>query len=155
MTDLPITHHFRPCDNGYAYGTPDVIDAFEQNLVGHRIVELEDMAMILDDGTRLKFVTYPDCCACGWIDSFKAVENLEQATITAVTETQVNDAEDPDGIYEEHYLVTIFGGDRRLAELSHTTDHSNGYYTSAVQVEVTKGKPKYLDGGTKKAGEDR
>lgn len=139
MTDLPITHDFSPCDTGYDYGTPDVIDAFEQNLVGHRIVELEDMAMVLDDGTRLKFVTYPDCCACGWIDSFKAVENLEQATITRVEEVEIDNPDDGD--WEDHYRVTIFGGDRRLAELDHTTDHSNGYYTSAVLVEVTKGTP--------------
>lgn len=137
MTDLPV------------------IDAFEQNLIGRRIVELDDTAMVLDDGTRLEFIIISDCCALGRIDSFKAIKNLEQATVTAVTEVEVPDKYDPIGIYEEHYRVTIFGGDRRLAELDHTTDHSNGYYTSAVKVEVTKGKHGHLADNAKKAGEDR
>ena len=45
--------------------------------------------------------------------------------------------------------------DRAIAELDHTIDHSNGYYASAVDVEVIKGKPGRVVGGTKKGDEDR
>ena len=155
MTDLPINHDFVNLPDNWTYGSEPLLEAFEQNLIGHRIVELEDTAMVLDDGTRLEFMVGSDCCALGGIDSFKAIKNLEQATVTAVTEVKVPDKDDPDGIYEGHYRVTIFGGDRRLAELDHTIDHSNGYYTSAVDVNVIKGKPGRVVGGTKKGDEDR
>lgn len=154
MTDLPVTHDFINLPERLGPNTKPVLDAFEQNAVGRRIVELEDTAMVLDDGTRLEFVAYPDCCACGWIDSFKAVENLEQATITRVEEVDIDKPED--GYRDEdHYRVTIFGGDRRLADLPHTTDHSNGYYTSAVEVDVIKRKPGHPASDTKKDGKDR
>ena len=147
MSDMPITHDFVDLPDRWGNGTRDVLETFEQNLIGRRIVKLEDQAMILDDGTRLAFIAGSDCCARGWIDSFKAIENLDQATITRVEEVELEEDKE---FYEEHYRVTIFGGDRRLAELDHTIDHSNGYYTSAVEVEVIKGKPGRVVGAPKK-----
>ena len=147
MTDLTQTHKFRNIIETYAAPNPLpntllIGRAFADTMVGRRIVSLGDNYLILDDGTRLDLYIDSDCCALGRVDAFRSIRNLEQATITRVEETHTGSAygDEDDGYeYSDSYRITIFGGDRTLAELDHTIDYgNNGYYCSQVEVDVVK-----------------
>ena len=147
MTDLTQTHKFRNIIETYAAPNPLpntllIGRAFADTMVGRRIVSLGDNYLILDDGTRLDLYIDSDCCALGRVDAFRSIRNLEQATITRVEKTHTGSAywDEDDGYeYSDSYRITIFGGDRTLAELDHTIDYgNNGYYCSQVEVDVVK-----------------
>ena len=144
MTNLTRTHKFRNISESYSTTTPlynlrPIGEAFADTMVGRRITSLGDDYLVLDDGTRLDLYIDSDCCALGRVDAFRSIRNLEQATITRVEETHTGSARGDEDDGYDTYRITIFGGDRTLAELDHTIDYgSNGYYLSQVEVDVVK-----------------
>ena len=142
MTNLTRTHKFRNIEESYSNNLLSIREAFADTMVGRRITHLGDDYLVLDDGTRLDLYIDSDCCAVGSVDAFRSIRNLEQATITRVEEVRTSSASEEDDEYNDTYRITLFGGDKTIAELDHTTDYSNGYYCSAVDVNVVK-RPQY------------
>ena len=142
MTNLTRTHKFRNIEESYSNNLLSIREAFADTMVGRRITHLGDDYLVLDDGTRLDLYIDSDCCAVGSVDAFRSIRNLEQATITRVEEVRTSSADEEDDEYNDTYRITLFGGDKTIAELDHTTDYSNGYYCSSVEVNVVK-RPQY------------
>lgn len=119
------------------YGTmPDNIAELERNIVGHKIVSIDDglmdgawpgypqMIITLDNGKRVALSDSSDCCAFTELTNFLAhPENFDHA-ITAV--------ESENGYTKWHILADM----RELLELDVSWSSGTGYYSYGFWIKV-------------------
>ncbi|RYN12839.1 hypothetical protein PG2022B_0937 [Bifidobacterium animalis subsp. animalis] len=105
-------------------------DTVAEQLIGHRIIRVDDNTVELDDGTVLEFKGASDCCA--WFDVRVHGGACPDNVITAVT---VSYADNPRAA--EEYDLHVLSDATEIAAIHVEGDPPSGYYCKSFTLRVS------------------
>ena len=102
-------------------------------VVGKKIISVNDSSCTLDDGTVLVFEDTSDCCA--WFAAEVKAGTLVDSTITGV---EVEDRGSPEAWTRESYTIHVLSADTRVMAVEIEGDASSGYYCHSINLNVIR-----------------
>lgn len=104
-----------------------------EEVVGKKIISVNDSSCTLDDGTVLVFEDTSDCCA--WFAAEVKAGALVDSTITGV---EVEGRDVSDEWVGEAYTIHVLSADTRVMAVEIEGDASNGYYCHSINLNVIR-----------------
>ena len=102
-------------------------------VVGKKIISVNDSSCTLDDGTVLVFEDTSDCCA--WFAAEVKAGTLVDSTITGV---EVEGRDVPNEWVAEAYTIHVLSADTRVMAVEIEGDASSGYYCHSINLEIIR-----------------
>lgn len=126
---------------GENYDGWELADLLKEKLVGHRIAEITDEKIVLDDGTVLSISPNEGCggCSSGWAEfevNFTKSINKEAAVMNVKYEDSSTNKEK--NYADDEFKIFIYLVNDELIEIDGCEGYGNGCYGSGFWVTVTK-----------------
>lgn len=103
------------------------VEDFQDELIGKKIVEIENNVILLSDGTMLELIDTSDCCA--WFSAELSVNNLVDNAITKVYATG-----DGNG---DGFTIHVLAANKKVVDIYIDGDEGSGYYCHSINLEVS------------------